>query len=232
MVKAAIQEAEWKQANLSRRVLKLVSAQEIERKRGVPLDQTEEQIRMRLLSARCARWQGCLNELMGQMCVRPASSQGGPGYGLVAWQHDALQAVAVLKEDLTVVDAVAVLKEDLTVVDAVAVLKEDLTVVDAVAVLKEDLTVVDAVAEGVLCKPGAMPSSWCGPDPFVTVLYTPRRRRLVGLFSGLRVTPLLSVQQLCFVWQHYTSVRQKGHQYEGRPDQIGSVHRQNHEPLL
>ncbi|KAG0727962.1 putative nucleoporin Nup54 [Chionoecetes opilio] len=48
MVKAAIQEAEWKQANLTRRVLKLVSAQEIERKRGIPLDQTEEQIRMRL----------------------------------------------------------------------------------------------------------------------------------------------------------------------------------------
>lgn len=42
MVKAAIQNAKWKQANLMRRVLKLVSAQEVERKRGVPLDQTEE----------------------------------------------------------------------------------------------------------------------------------------------------------------------------------------------
>ncbi|KAG0726551.1 Nucleoporin p54 [Chionoecetes opilio] len=124
MVKAAIQEAKWKQANLTRRVLKLVSAQEIERKRGVPLDQTEEQIRMRLEDLymqlmQPTQYRGCLNELMAQMCVRPASSQGGPRYGLVgdmegdvsqyvAWQHDALQAVVgVLREDLSVADTMA-----------------------------------------------------------------------------------------------------------------------------
>lgn len=122
MMKAAIQDAKWKQANLTRRVLKLVSAQEIERKRGVPLDQTEEQIRMRLEDLymqlmQPTQYRGCLNELMAQMCVKPASSQGGPRYGLVgdmerevsmymAWQHDALQAVVgVLKEDLTVVNS-------------------------------------------------------------------------------------------------------------------------------
>ncbi|XP_063870666.1 nucleoporin p54-like isoform X6 [Scylla paramamosain] len=122
MMKAAIQDAKWKQANLTRRVLKLVSAQEVERKRGVPLDQTEEQIRMRLEDLymqlmQPTQYRGCLNELMAQMCVKPASSQGGPRYGLVgdmerevsqymAWQHDALQAVVgVLKEDLTVVDS-------------------------------------------------------------------------------------------------------------------------------
>ncbi|XP_045101712.1 nucleoporin p54-like isoform X13 [Portunus trituberculatus] len=121
MMKAAIQDAKWKQANLTRRVLKLVSAQEVERKRGVPLDQMEEQIRMRLEDLymqlmQPTQYRGCLNELMAQMCVKPASSQGGPRYGLVgdmerevsqymAWQHDALQAVVgVLKEDLTVVD--------------------------------------------------------------------------------------------------------------------------------
>ncbi|XP_050723621.1 nucleoporin p54-like isoform X8 [Eriocheir sinensis] len=122
MMKAAIQDAKWKQANLTRRVLKLVSAQEVERKRGVPLDQTEEQIRMRLEDLymqlmQPTQYRGCLNELMAQMCVKPASSQGGPRYGLVgdmervvsqymAWQHDALQAVVgVLKEDLVVVDS-------------------------------------------------------------------------------------------------------------------------------
>lgn len=122
MMKATIQDAKWKQANLTRRVLKLVSAQEVERKRGVPLDQTEEQIRMRLEDLymqlmQPTQYRGCLNELMAQMCVKPASSQGGPRYGLVgdmerevsrymAWQHDALQAVVgVLKEDLTVVDS-------------------------------------------------------------------------------------------------------------------------------
>ncbi|KAK8741931.1 hypothetical protein OTU49_002016 [Cherax quadricarinatus] len=122
MVKAAIQNAKWKQANLTRRVLKLVSAQEVERKRGVPLDQTEEQIRMRLEDLymqlmQPTQYRGCLNELMAQMSVKPGSSRGGPRYGLVgdkekdvsqymSWQHDALQAVvSVLKEDMRVVDS-------------------------------------------------------------------------------------------------------------------------------
>nr|XP_045624265.1 nucleoporin p54-like isoform X2 [Procambarus clarkii]XP_045624266.1 nucleoporin p54-like isoform X2 [Procambarus clarkii] len=121
MVKAAIQNAKWKQANITRRVLKLVSAQEVERKRGVPLDQTEEQIRMRLEDLymqlmQPTQYRGCLNELMAQMSVKPGSSRGAQRYGLVSdkekdvsqymsWQHDALQAVVcVLKEDMQVVD--------------------------------------------------------------------------------------------------------------------------------
>ncbi|XP_071551863.1 nucleoporin p54 isoform X9 [Panulirus ornatus] len=121
LVKAAIQNAKWKQANLTRRVLKLVSAQEVERKRGVPLDQTEEQIRMRLEDLymqlmQPTQYRGCLNELMAQMSVKPGNSRSGPRYGLVgdkekevaqyvAWQHDALQAVVgVLKEDIQTVD--------------------------------------------------------------------------------------------------------------------------------
>ncbi|KAG7177076.1 Nucleoporin p54-like, partial [Homarus americanus] len=122
MVKAAIQNAKWKQASLTRRVLKLVSAQEVERKRGVPLDQTEEQIRMRLEDLylqlmQPTQYRGCLNELMAQMSVKPGSCRGGPRYGLisdkerdvsqyVSLQHNALQAVVVvLKEDMQVVDS-------------------------------------------------------------------------------------------------------------------------------
>ncbi|KAK4318415.1 hypothetical protein Pmani_010583 [Petrolisthes manimaculis] len=122
MVKAAIQNAKWKQANLTRRILKLVSAQEVERKRGVPLDQTEEQIRMRLEDLymqlmQPTQYRGCLNELMAQMSVKPGNSRGTPRYGLVtdkekevsryvAWQQDALKAVVgVLKEDMQIVDS-------------------------------------------------------------------------------------------------------------------------------
>ncbi|KAK3874859.1 hypothetical protein Pcinc_020240 [Petrolisthes cinctipes] len=122
MVKAAIQNAKWKQANLTRRILKLVSAQEVERKRGVPLDQTEEQIRMRLEDLymqlmQPTQYRGCLNELMAQMSVKPGNSRGTPRYGLVtdkekevsryvAWQQDALKAVVgVLKEDTQIVDS-------------------------------------------------------------------------------------------------------------------------------
>lgn len=124
MVKAAIQNAKWKQANLMRRVLKLVSAQEVERKRGVPLDQTEEQIRMRLEDLyvqlmQPTQYRGCLNELMAQMSVKPSGSKGCPRYGLVndkekdisqyiSWQQEALNAVVmVLKEDLQIVDSMA-----------------------------------------------------------------------------------------------------------------------------
>lgn len=121
IVKAAIQNAKWKQSNLTRRILKLVSAQEVERKRGVPLDQTEEQIRMRLEDLylqlmQPTQYRGCLNELMAQMSVKPGNSRGNPRYGLVgdkekdithyiAKQQDALQAVVgVLKDDMQTVD--------------------------------------------------------------------------------------------------------------------------------
>ncbi|XP_042875293.1 nucleoporin p54-like isoform X17 [Penaeus japonicus] len=124
MVKAAIQNAKWKQANLTRRVLKLASAQEVERKRGVPLDQTEEQIRMRLEDLyvqlmQPTQYRGCLNELMAQMSVKPSGSRSCPRYGLVndkekdvsqyiSWQQEALNAVvAVLKEDLLIADSMA-----------------------------------------------------------------------------------------------------------------------------
>ncbi|XP_064117157.1 nucleoporin p54-like [Macrobrachium nipponense] len=121
IVKAALQNAKWKQSNLTRRILKLVSAQEVERKRGVPLDQTEEQIRMRLEDLylqlmQPTQYRGCLNELMAQMSVKPGNSRGNPRYGLVgdkekditlyiAKQQDALQAVVgVLKDDMQTVD--------------------------------------------------------------------------------------------------------------------------------
>ncbi|KAK7082544.1 Nuclear pore complex protein Nup54 [Halocaridina rubra] len=121
MVKAAIQNAKWKQSNLTRRILKLISAQEVERKRGVPLDQTEEQIRMRLEDLylqlmQPTQYRGCLNELMAQMSVKPGNSKGNQRFGLVgdvekevtqyvARQQDALRAVvAVLKEDLQTID--------------------------------------------------------------------------------------------------------------------------------
>ncbi|XP_068237940.1 nucleoporin p54-like isoform X2 [Palaemon carinicauda] len=121
IVKAAIQNAKWKQSNLTRRILKLVSAQEVERKRGVPLDQTEEQIRMRLEDLylqlmQPTQYRGCLNELMAQMSVKPGNSRGNPRYGLVgdkekditqyiAKQQDALKAVvSVLREDMQSVD--------------------------------------------------------------------------------------------------------------------------------
>ncbi|XP_063584801.1 nuclear pore complex protein Nup54-like isoform X7 [Penaeus indicus] len=124
MVRAAIQNAKWKQASLMRRVLKLVSAQEVERKRGVPLDQTEEQIRMRLEDLyvqlmQPTQYRGCLNELMAQMSVKPSGLKGCPRYGLVndkekdisqyiSWQQEALNAVVtVLKEDLQIVDSMA-----------------------------------------------------------------------------------------------------------------------------
>ncbi|CAL4065470.1 unnamed protein product, partial [Meganyctiphanes norvegica] len=122
MMKANIQNARWKHAALTRRILKLVSSQEVERKRGVPLDQTEEQIRMRLEDlymqlTQPTQYRGCLNELMAQMSVAAGSDVSGPRYGLVGdvekdltqylkWQQEALGSiVSVLKEDNKTADA-------------------------------------------------------------------------------------------------------------------------------
>lgn len=122
MMKANIQNSRWKHAALTRRILKLVSGQEVERKRGVPLDQTEEQIRMRLEDlymqlTQPTQYRGCLNELMAQMSVAAGSDISGPRYGLVndvekdltqylKWQQEALGSiVSVLKEDNKTADA-------------------------------------------------------------------------------------------------------------------------------
>nr|XP_045589225.1 nuclear pore complex protein Nup54-like [Procambarus clarkii] len=115
-IKVTIQNFKLKQTNIMRRVLKLVSAQEVERKKNLPLEEIEDQIRLRLenLYMQLQDLKGCLNELMAQS-IKPGSFPRAQQYGLVVdkvqdisqylkWQQDALQAlVNILKEDIQVV---------------------------------------------------------------------------------------------------------------------------------
>ncbi|XP_069176440.1 nuclear pore complex protein Nup54-like [Procambarus clarkii] len=116
-IKVTIQNFKLKQTNIMRRVLKLVSAQEVERKKNLPLEEIEDQIRLRLenLYMQLQDLKGCLNELMAQS-IKPGSFPRAQRYGLVVdkvqdisqylkWQQDALQAIVnILKEDIQVVD--------------------------------------------------------------------------------------------------------------------------------
>ncbi|XP_069179556.1 probable nucleoporin Nup54 [Procambarus clarkii] len=118
-IKAAIQNFRLKQTNIMRRVLKLVSAQEVERKKTLPLEETEDQIRLRLenLYMQLQDLKGCLNELMAQS-IKSGSFPRAQRYGLVVdkvqdisqylkWQQDVLQAIVnILKEDIQVIDSV------------------------------------------------------------------------------------------------------------------------------
>ncbi|XP_069185929.1 nucleoporin p54-like [Procambarus clarkii] len=115
-IKVTIQNFKLKQTNIMRRVLKLVSAQEVERKKNLPLEEIEDQIRLRLenLYMQLQDLKGCLNELMAQS-IKPGSFPRAQRYGLVVdkvqdilqylkWQQDALQAIVnILKEDIQVV---------------------------------------------------------------------------------------------------------------------------------